>query len=82
MCVTVGRTESYETLSRKAPPSSLIGVTPLCSLALQIILIVAFQVLAVVLLWRQPWYVFHIPTDDEDLVSTATQFLTTFDSME
>lgn len=65
---TVGRTESYQTLAKKPPPSSLIGITPLCSLAVQVILILGFQVLSVVILWKQPFYKPANPSNDEDYV--------------
>ncbi|XP_074601834.1 polyamine-transporting ATPase anne boleyn isoform X2 [Brevipalpus obovatus] len=62
-----GRTESFGELSRHPPPSSLLGIVPLSSLALQILLIVIFQMSAVVSLWTQPWYQNHIPENEEDL---------------
>ncbi|KAI1285205.1 Polyamine-transporting ATPase 13A3 [Halotydeus destructor] len=65
-CVLFGRTESFKNLSKKPPPSSLIGLTPLISLVLQILLILSFQLMAVIFLQRQPWYRVHVPTNDED----------------
>lgn len=60
----VGRTEAYPQLARKPPPSSLIGIVPLLSMTLQLILIVGFQVLAVLWTRTQSWYEPHTPSDD------------------
>jgi len=65
-CVVFGRTESSKTLAKKPPPSSLIGLTPLISLALQTVSILSFQAVAVIMLQRQPWYRRHEPSNDDD----------------
>ncbi|KAI1285508.1 Polyamine-transporting ATPase 13A3 [Halotydeus destructor] len=65
-CVLFGRTEAFKNLSRKPPPASLIGLTPLISLMFQIVLIISFQFMAVIFVQRQPWYKVHVPDDDED----------------
>ncbi|CAG2100693.1 unnamed protein product [Medioppia subpectinata] len=75
--------QAFDQLNRKPPPSSLIGITPLSSIALQIllvafiqviaiviILLVAFiQVIAIVIVWQQYWYRPHKTSDPEDLKS-------------
>ena len=53
---TVGRTESFKELARKAPPSSLIGIAPLLSFFGQVFLVVLFQAITLVITWSQPWY--------------------------
>ena len=67
--LTVGRTEAFDLLNRKPPPSSLIGITPLSSIALQIILVAFIQVIAIVIVWQQYWYRPHVTPDPEDLAS-------------
>jgi len=62
--VFFGRTEAHPQLARKPPPSSLIGIVPLLSMALQLILIVGFQTLAVLWCQAQTWYKAHSPEDD------------------
>lgn len=69
MNLIVGRTEAYHQLSPKPPPLSLIGITPLLSIALQVLLVAFTQFLAVFLIWHQKWYKEHHPTDIEDLAS-------------
>lgn len=59
----VGRTEAFEKLANTPPPSSLIGITPLASLAFQVIFVVAFQLTSVFLLQSQPWYKPHPDVD-------------------
>ncbi|XP_053210773.1 polyamine-transporting ATPase 13A3-like isoform X2 [Panonychus citri] len=65
--VLFGRTESFTELSKNPPPSSLVGIVPLASLFLQIVIIIIFQMTAVVVLWAQPWYIVHTPIDEEDV---------------
>ncbi|KAI1285209.1 Polyamine-transporting ATPase 13A3 [Halotydeus destructor] len=69
ICLLFGRTKSFDKLSKTPPPSSLIGLTPLLSLALQIILIIFFQISAAVYVNRQPWYKVHVPVDEDDCAS-------------
>ncbi|CAG2164446.1 unnamed protein product [Oppiella nova] len=64
-----GRTEAFDQLNRKPPPSSLIGITPLFSIALQILLVAFIQVIAIVIVWQQYWYRPHVTSDPEDLQS-------------
>ncbi len=65
----VGRTEAFDYLNRKPPPSSLIGIVPLSSIALQILLVAFIQVIAVVIVWQQFWYRPHITKDPDALAS-------------
>ena len=67
--MTVGRTEAFDLLNRKPPPSSLIGITPLSSIALQILLVAFIQVIAIVIVWQQYWYRPHVTADPDDLAS-------------
>ncbi|CAG2108240.1 unnamed protein product, partial [Medioppia subpectinata] len=69
MSELVGRTEAFDQLNRKPPPSSLIGITPLSSIALQILLVAFIQVIAIVIVWQQYWYRPHKTSDPEDLKS-------------
>ena len=62
---SVGRTAACDQLS-KIPPSSLIGISQLCSLGFQFVLIIAFQMIAICIVWSQSWYVPHVPTWQED----------------
>lgn len=57
--VLFGRTHAYRRLARRPPPSSLIGLVPLLSMLLQLLLIIGFQCAGVWLVQRQPWYVAH-----------------------
>ncbi|UYV64215.1 ATP13A3 [Cordylochernes scorpioides] len=61
-----GRTEPHPSLSKRPPPSSLMTPTPLVSLLVQVVLVIGWQMAAVVLLWQQPWYEPHGPTDTSD----------------
>lgn len=67
----VGRTEAYKLLDRKPPPSSLIGITPLSSIGLQVLLVALIQVIAIITVWQQTWYKPHEPgaEDTENLAS-------------
>ncbi|XP_015781531.1 probable cation-transporting ATPase 13A3 isoform X2 [Tetranychus urticae] len=65
--VLFGRTESFSELSKNPPPSSLVGIVPLTSLVLQIIIIIIFQMTSILVLWAQPWYIVHEPVDEDDL---------------
>lgn len=69
MNLIVGRTEAYHQLSPKPPPLSLIGITPLLSIFLQVLLVAFTQFLAVFLIWHQKWYKVHEPKEIEDLAS-------------
>ncbi|XP_067135082.1 polyamine-transporting ATPase 13A3 isoform X1 [Centruroides vittatus] len=61
-----GRTQPYDSLVKRPPPSSLIGITPLSSLLSQIVLVIIAQVLGVLVLWQQPWYKPHVSKDEDD----------------
>ena len=65
----VGRNKAFKTLNRKPPPSSLIGLTPLSSIVLQIALVLIMQVLAIVIVQLQSWYQPHVTEDQGDLAS-------------
>lgn len=64
-----GRTEPYSRLDSKAPPSSLLSVTQLSSVGIQLILVVFFQILALLLLWPNTWYQPHPSIYDHNLAS-------------
>ncbi|KAI2797592.1 hypothetical protein BLOT_014126 [Blomia tropicalis] len=64
-----GRNKSFKQLNRKPPPSSLIGLTPLASIVLQISLVMAMQILAIIMVQSQPWYQAHVTNDPDDLAS-------------
>ncbi|GAB6018630.1 hypothetical protein CHUAL_000312 [Chamberlinius hualienensis] len=58
-----GRTEAYKYLAKEPPPSNLISITPLASIVLQMIIMVAFQVAAFIIVQYQPW--FHPYIDEQ-----------------
>ncbi|KAG9509642.1 putative cation-transporting ATPase 13A5, partial [Fragariocoptes setiger] len=62
-----GRTKPYPFLDKAPPSSSLLSLDQLSSVTIQIALVVFFQLLAVLLLWRQPWYQPHQAQYDKDL---------------
>lgn len=62
-----GRTEPYPTLDSKAPPSSLLSVTQLSSVSIQLALVIFFQILSLLILWQNPWYEPHPDNYDHDL---------------
>ncbi|KAH9529860.1 hypothetical protein DERF_003718 [Dermatophagoides farinae] len=65
-----GRNRAFDRLDRNPPPSSLIGLTPLASIVLQIILVTIMQVLSIMIVKEQPWYQPHVANaDDDDLAS-------------
>lgn len=64
-----GRTEPYPTLDSKAPSSSLLSVAQLSSVGIQLALVIFFQVISLVILWQNPWYVAHDESYDKDLAS-------------
>ena len=65
----VGRNRAFNQLNRKPPPSSLIGLTPLSSIVLQIALVLIMQLLAIVIVKMQPWYKEHTGGNPDDLAS-------------
>ncbi|KAG9509462.1 putative cation-transporting ATPase 13A3 [Fragariocoptes setiger] len=62
-----GRTKPYPLLAKAPPSSSLLSLAQLSSVTIQITLVVFFQLLAVLLLWQQPWYQPHEAQYDKDL---------------
>jgi cation-transporting ATPase 13A3/4/5 len=64
---SVGRTHAYKKLSEIPPPTSLIGITQLSSIVIQLAAVIIFQIGTVLLLWQQKsWYVPHDPEDEDD----------------
>lgn len=62
-----GRTEPYPTLDNKAPSSSLLSVTQLSSVSIQLALVVFFQIISLLILWQNPWYEAHPQNYDHEL---------------
>lgn len=62
-----GRTEPYPTLDSKAPSSSLLSVSQLSSVSIQLALVVIFQFTSLVVLWQNPWYEPHAENYDHEL---------------
>uniref|UniRef100_A0A6G1SQ57 Cation-transporting ATPase n=1 Tax=Aceria tosichella TaxID=561515 RepID=A0A6G1SQ57_9ACAR len=62
-----GRTGPSPTLANKPPPSSLLSVTQLASVMIQLALVIFFQILSLVLLWQNSWYQPHPDNYDHDL---------------
>jgi len=62
-----GRTEPYPSLDSKAPPSSLLSVTQLSSVTIQLALVIFFQILSLLILWQNSWYEPHLPNYDHEL---------------
>ncbi|OTF72224.1 cation-transporting ATPase 13A3-like protein [Euroglyphus maynei] len=69
MACYIGRNRAFDRLDRDPPPSSLIGLTPLASIVLQIILVTIMQVLSIMIVKEQPWYQKHVTRNDDDLAS-------------
>ncbi|XP_054164735.1 probable cation-transporting ATPase W08D2.5 [Oppia nitens] len=64
-----GRTGAHYKLSPIRPPTSLISITQLSSIVLHLVLVLLFQMTAVMLLWQQDWYEVHKPSDELDYQS-------------
>lgn len=64
-----GRTEPYPSLDNKAPSSSLLSVTQLTSVSIQLGLVVIFQGLSLIILWQSPWYQPHPTNYDHELAA-------------
>lgn len=62
-----GRTGPYPTLDSKAPSSSLLSVSQLSSVSIQLALVVFFQLISLVLLWQNSWYEPHQENYDHEL---------------
>eukprot|EP01027_Heterolobosea_sp_BB2_P010226 GEZU01015029.1.p1 GENE.GEZU01015029.1~~GEZU01015029.1.p1 ORF type:complete len:1111 (+),score=339.90 GEZU01015029.1:130-3333(+) len=62
--VLMGRTGASKKLVKRTPPGSLITRVVFFSLIGQILITVLFQVLVVIDVTRQPWYVKFVPTDN------------------
>jgi hypothetical protein len=63
---SVGRTHAYKKLSEIPPPTSLIGITQLSSIVIQLAAVIIFQIGTVLLLHHQDWYEEHEPKDEDD----------------
>lgn len=62
-----GRTEPYPTLDNKAPSSSLLSVTQLSSVSIQLALVIFFQIISLLILWQYSWYEAHPQNYDHEL---------------
>lgn len=62
-----GRTEPYPTLDNRAPSSSLLSVTQLSSVSIQLALVLFFQIISLLILWQSPWYEAHPQNYDHEL---------------
>lgn len=66
--VTVfGRTGPYRSLDKEAPSSSLLSIEQLASIGMHVALIVSFQIIALVVIWQNPYYKPHLSQYDEKL---------------
>jgi hypothetical protein len=63
---SVGRNHAYKKLSEIPPPTSLIGITQLSSIAIQLAVVLMFQIGTVFLLRHQSWYEPHVPENEDD----------------
>lgn len=68
LAATFGKTEPYPALDPNPPPSSLISVTPLTSIALQMILMILAQVFTFFFVQQQPWYSPHVAKTSDDVM--------------
>lgn len=62
-----GRTGPYPTLDNKAPSSSLLSVSQLSSVSIQLALVVLFQFMSLIILWQSSWYEAHTENYDHEL---------------
>lgn len=69
LIVKVGHNKAFKQLDREPPPSSLIGLAPLASIVLQIIIVIIIQCLSIVLVKRQSWYEPHVTHEEDNLAS-------------
>ncbi|PFH37536.1 hypothetical protein BESB_039940 [Besnoitia besnoiti] len=72
LSVTLARTNAADSLSPLTPPRSLVSAPILVSLLGQLVIQVFFQILALVLLCRQPFYVPFIPDTSHDLLRASS----------
>ena len=63
LSITFGRTGAYKRLVKDPPPSSLMAFVPIFSLVMHLIIVIAAQVTAFLLVQRQPYNVSWSPTD-------------------
>ncbi|KAJ8958055.1 hypothetical protein NQ318_002065 [Aromia moschata] len=78
-----GRTEAYPgKLVKETPLSSLMSLSPILSLMLQIILVGIFQVAAFVHLKSEPWYVPFNSTEEEEVACIENYTLYTVSSFQ
>lgn len=69
LVATFGRTEPFAALDKKAPSASLLSAEQLASVGFQLILMLLFQVGALLFLWQRDWYVAHVEDYDHQLAS-------------
>ncbi|XP_044741130.1 polyamine-transporting ATPase 13A3 isoform X2 [Chrysoperla carnea] len=70
-----GKSEAYtKKIVPERPLNSLIGLTPVLSLIIQMILVGTFQLIAFIHLKKQPWYVPFDPKDKEISVGCVENF--------
>ncbi|CAG2116635.1 unnamed protein product, partial [Medioppia subpectinata] len=67
--ILFSRTPAYEHLSPRKPPTSLISLSQLTSIISHLLLVLIFQVIAILLLKQQSWYRIHIPHEVIDYQS-------------
>ncbi|CAG2111868.1 unnamed protein product, partial [Medioppia subpectinata] len=67
--ILFSRTPAYEHLSPRKPPTSLISLSQLTSILSHLLLVLIFQVTAILLLKQQTWYNVHIPEEVIDYQS-------------
>ncbi|XP_018576718.1 probable cation-transporting ATPase 13A3 [Anoplophora glabripennis] len=78
-----GRTEPYQgKLVKETPLSSLMSVSPILSLLLQIFLVGVFQVASFEHLKSEPWYVPFNSTEEEDVACVENYTLYTVSSFQ
>lgn len=78
-----GRTEPYQgKLVKETPLSSLMSVSPILSLLLQIILVSVFQVASFEHLKSEPWYVPFNSTEEEEVACVENYTLYTISSFQ
>ena len=60
LALSLGRASPGPALTKQSPPVSLVAVSSILPLTLQVLLVLVMQILAVYMLQSQEWYVFDI----------------------
>ncbi|RUS70049.1 hypothetical protein EGW08_022188, partial [Elysia chlorotica] len=67
--ITFSRTGPYQELVRERPLVSLLGASPILSILIQMILVIAVQTFMYLNVQKQPWFVSFQDNDEDDYMS-------------